>query len=181
MKQNYLLLIGLIMAVLVISGCTSPEPSNNTDNETTSNETTTTNDLTPDSIKSIVDWDLGDIKNVTIKEDVVTITYDLGFVNDNDYVIFKSSEDAINVLPKLFNDNNRIKSVKLIATEGDTGNDAVRMTVKRSTANRIDWDDANRDLTSNKASFLSLVDSYQIRPGIYKELTLSLPYGMEKT
>ncbi|MDP1552764.1 MAG: hypothetical protein Q8M06_07100 [Methanobacteriaceae archaeon] len=76
MKQRYMLLIGLIMAVLAISGCTSPETSNNTNNQTTTNETTTTNDSTQDSIKSVVDGDLGDVKNVTIKGDLVTITYD---------------------------------------------------------------------------------------------------------
>jgi hypothetical protein len=181
MKQNYLLLIGLIMAVLVISGCTSPEPSNNTDNQTTTNETSTNNDLTPDSVKSVVGGSLGDIKNVTIKGGVVTITYDLGFVNNQDDVIFVSSERAIRVLPKLFEDNDKIKTVRLIATEGDTGNDAVRMTVKRSTANRIDWDEADDDLTSDRASFFSLVDSYQIRPAIYGGLTLKLRHGMEKT
>lgn len=150
------------------------------DTKTSANTSDENKTLTKDDIKNIVGWDLGDIQNITIKGSSVEIRYDLGFVNDNDDTIMKSSEKAINVMPKLFKDK-RINSVTLVSQEktDDSYSPAVWITIKRSTAKTIDWDEINDQLTSDKAALLRVSDSYSIRPGIWKELSIDIPMTNE--
>jgi putative hydrolase of HD superfamily len=50
------------------------------------------------------------VRSIDVTNGAVTVNYDLGFVNDNNDIIMKSSEDAINKMKKIFTDN-RVTSV----------------------------------------------------------------------
>lgn len=176
----------LIVAIGVYALMTGVPVNDTLEEKTPTNKKTSTNtsdekkSLTKDDIKNIVGWDLGDIQNITIKGSSVEIRYDLGFVNDNDDVIMKSSEKTIKVMPKLFKDK-RINSVTLVSQEktDDSYSPAVWITIKRSTAKTIDWDEINDQLTSDKGALLRVSDSYSIRPGVWDKLTIDIPMTSE--
>lgn len=177
-----LLIVGMAMAVGSLnSHANNTTKTNITQQKTNTNSTpTTSSELDVAAVKSIIGSG-SNIKSVDVQNGVVTITYDLGFVNDNDDIILKTSEDSIRYMQKLFKDN-RVTSVTVISSGEftdqygkDKVEEAVRITITKETANKIDWNGVNNMLSSDKGDLLKISDSYSINPSVYAKLTFYVP------
>lgn len=121
------------------------------------------------------------VRSIDVTNGAVTVNYDLGFVNDNNDIIMKSSEDAINKMKKIFTDN-RVTSVT-IASYGTftdpNGNDkdemAVSITVNKATATKTNWDGVNDMLASDPTDLLKISNRYSINPSVYNSISLDIP------
>lgn len=167
--------IGVIILV-GISAFLSPEK--NTTSQNTSSQTSGV--LTNEDVKSILGGD-SRIKNIAVQNGVVTINYELGFVNDNNDIILKTSEDAIGMMQKLFKDS-RVTSVTVVSSGTftdqygkDINHDAVQIMINKGTANKIDWNGVNDRLSSDPADLLKISNSYSINPSVYNKITISIP------
>lgn len=137
--------------------------------------------LTADSVNSTLGGD-SRINTITVQGGAVTINYELGFVNDDNDILLKTSEDAIDFMKTLFKDN-RVTSVTVVSSGTFTdqnGNDnvknAISITVDRATADKSSWDGVNDRLSSDPADLLEISNSYSIYPSVYSKLTsVSVP------
>jgi len=142
--------------------------------------TTSTGPLNDTAVKSIIGGG-SDIKGITVQGGDVLIVYDLGFVNDNDDIVIKTSEDSIQYMKKLFKDN-RVTAVTVISSGtftdqygNDNVRDAVRIRISRGMADQINWEGVDDRLYSDPASLLRMSESYSINPSVYNKLTFSVP------
>lgn len=158
--------IGLIL-ILGMAAMSSPDKNTNSSQQST-------DVLSSDSVKS----QLGGYKinSVGVDGGSVTITYDLGFVNDNKDVLRKSSEDTINMMEKLFKDS-RITSVTVISQGEftdqygkDNYEDAVRITINKATADKIDWNGIKSRLYGDVSALINVADTYSVHPSVLKSL-----------
>lgn len=172
--------IGLIL-IIAIAAMISPDKT--TTNTTTPQNTTTQTQAAPLSSDSVNETLGGDstVRSIDVTNGAVTVNYDLGFVNDNNDIIMKSSEDTINKMKKIFTDN-RVTSVT-IASYGTftdpNGNDkdelAVSITVNKATADKTNWDGVNDMLASDPTDLLKISDGYSINPSVYNSISLDVP------
>lgn len=162
--------IGLILIIGVVGSFSS--------DKTTS--TTSTGPLNDTAVKTIIGGG-SEIRGITVQGGDVLIIYDLGFVNDNDDIVIKSSQDSIRYMEKLFKDK-RVTAVTVISSGtftdqygNDNIRDAVRIRISRVTADQINWDGVGDRLYSDPANFLRISESYSINPSVYNKLTFSVP------
>jgi outer membrane protein OmpA-like peptidoglycan-associated protein len=156
------------------TSATPPQTSNTTTKQSQSAP------LSSDSVNATLGGD-STVRSIDVTNGAVTVNYDLGFVNDDNDIIMKSSQDAIDKMQKIFKDN-RVTSVTIASFGTFTdpnGNDkdeqAVSITVNKATADKTNWNGVNDMLASDPTDLLKISDGYTINPSVYNSISLDVP------